>query len=193
MSPPKEAESMKSVKRSPSRLLPAAVLVAVFALAAPVARAQEPPPPGPSIDDELAQTIEQIMVRRLETHLELSEDQKETVVPMIHELTDLRRTHSQRRREGLRTIAVMARDSGVDEKLLKSRLESFYREQDEYRRQEARLADQIRAGLDVRQQARLLMFEERFRNEMRRRFEDARRLGGPRRGQPRRPGEPPPR
>jgi Spy/CpxP family protein refolding chaperone len=194
-------DDMRTEKRSPAQLLPAVLMAAALvSVAAPTAivRAQEPPPPveprpgEPPFNEELAETIQDLMLRRLETQLELSDEQKETVIPLVRDLTELRRTHNQRRREGLRTIGVMAQDSGVDEESLSRRLDSFYREQAEFRGQEMELAEKIRSHLDPRQQARLLQFEERFRNEMRRRFEDARRRGGSRsRGERPRPGAPP--
>ena len=192
---------MRTENRSPYRLLPVALMAAAMAavaMPAAIVRAQEPPPqeeprPGqPPFDEELAETIQDLMLRRLETQLELSDEQKETVLPLVRELTELRRTHNQSRREGLRTVGVMAQDAAVDEESLSRRLDAFYQEQEAFRDQEMGLAKKIRSHLDPRQQARLLQFEERFRNEMRRRFEDARRRGGPRsRGERPRPDSPP--
>jgi hypothetical protein len=194
-------DDMTTENRSPARVLPVALMAAALATAmvpTTLVRAQEPPPqeeprPGqPPFDEDLAETIQDLMLRRLETQLELSDEQKETVLPLVQELAELRRTHNQSRREGLRTIGVMAQDSAVDQESLSRRLATFYQEQEAFRGQEMELAKKIRSHLDPRQQARLLQFEERFRNEMRRRFEDARRRGGPRsRGERPRPGDPP--
>ena len=190
---------MRTENRSPARLLPVTLMVAALAVVVMptgTVRAQEPPPqeeprPGqPPLDEDLAATIQEVMLRRLETQLELSDEQKTTVLPLVQELGELRRTHNQSRREALRTVSVMAQDSSVDQESLSRRLDVFYQEQEAFRDQEMELAKKIRSHLDPRQQARLLQFEERFRNEMRRRFEDARRRGGPRsRGE--RPGNPP--
>jgi Spy/CpxP family protein refolding chaperone len=192
---------MRTENRSPVPLLPVALMAATLAAAmvpATPARAQEPPPqeeppPGqPPFDQELAETIQEVMLRRLETHLELSDEQRTTVLPLVRELSELRRSHNQSRRDGLRTIGVMAQDSSVDQESLSRRLDVFYKEQEAFRGKEMELAGKIRSHLDPRQQARLLQFEERFRNEMRRRFEDARRRGGARsRGERPRPGNPP--
>ena len=198
---------MRTENRSHSRLMTAALLAAALAPVAMsttiIARAQEPPPPqavpppqeprpGPPINRELAEAMQELMLQRLEVQLELSDDQKKTVLPLVRDLSDLRREHNQSRREALRTVNVMAQDAAVDEASLSRRLEIFYKEQEDFREQETKLVREIRSHLNPRQQARLLQFEERFRNEMRRRIDDARRRGGPRgRGERLRPGDPP--
>ena len=146
----------------------------------------------PDLDRELAETMERFMVQRLSTFLELDEAQEGEVVPRIQELARLRRQHGQQRREAIRTRMAMSQDQGTDESLIRERLDAFHDENDAFRRRQDDVLDEIRQRLNPRQQARLLAFEERFRDEMRRRIEDARRDGRP--GMPRRrPGQRVPR
>ncbi len=145
---------------------------------------RRPGDPRRPIDDELAETIQELMIVRLRTHLDLSAAQEEKVVPLAQELAELRRRRGRERGEGMRSIMALAQDSGVDERLLRERLETFYAQESDFRRQEERLAGELRSHLDPHQQARLLVFEERFRGEMRRRMDEMRQ----RRGGPDRPG-----
>ena len=137
------------------------------------------------VDRELAHTMERLMVLRLSKHLQLTEEQERGVVPLIKEITQLRRQHTRKRREAIRTLGAMSRDPGTDDGMIRQRLESFNRDDETFRRQERETLDEIRSNLDPRQQARFLAFEEHFREEIRRRIEDARHRGG--RMAPRRP------
>ena len=166
-------------------------------MTAPAVRAQGPPQRDRDVDRQLAATMEQLMVLRLAKHLELTEEQEKKVVPYIKELTTARREHAVQRREAIRALTAMSRDPGTDDRMIRERLEAFQKEEQRFRTQEGRTLDTIRSQLGIRQQARLLAFEERFREEMRRRFEDARRRrGGPmtprRPAVDRRPGSRPP-
>ena len=128
------------------------------------------------------------MVERLTRFLELDAEQQETVVPLVQKLAQARRLHTRQRHEAIRTLGAMSQDSGVDEEMLRQRLVAFRQEEVGFRDLEQRTNEEIRSHLDVRQQARLLAFEERFREEMRRRMEAARGRGdGPPGG--RRPGQ----
>ena len=160
----------------------------LFLVPAAVSHAQERPPDAePRLDRELAQTVERFMVQRLTRFLELDAAQRETVLPLVEKLTQARRLHTRQRREAIRTLGAMSQDSGVDEEMLRLRLNSFYREEEEFRDLERRTNEEVRSQLDVHQEARLLAFEERFRKEMRRRMEAAREDRGRRPWQESRP------
>ena len=166
--------------------LPLLALVLTLASATSI-HAQEPPVDRQPIDRELAQTVERFMVQRLTRFLELGPEQRETVLPLFQELTQARRLHTRQRRDAIRTLGAMSQDSGVDEEMLRNRLKSFYREEAEFRDLERRTNDEVRSHLDVHQEARLLAFEERFREDMRRRMESAREGRGRRPRQDSRP------
>lgn len=133
---------------------------------------------GGDVDRELAQTMEKLMVLRLSKHLELDDAQKERVIPLIKQMTRARRDYARQRRDALRALMAMSSDPGTDEQMIRQRLASFHDEEAAFRRDEEEIARQLRTHLDVRQQARLLAFQERFRDEMRRRIEDVRRGRG---------------
>ena len=168
----------------------------LLSMAAPIAAPPDPEPPraaepadGPpaeSLDQELAEAIQDVMLVQAKRRLGLSEEQAREVGALMRSMGEARREHQNRRREGLRTLAAMAEDSSLDESELRRRIDAVLRADEEFMATERRLMGDIRARLDTRQQARWIVFNDRFRDEMRRRVEDARagRRGGP---GPRRP------
>ncbi len=93
----------------------------------------------------------------------------------MRDLTRQRRERSRGRMEAMRTLTALARDTAADEGLLRDRLERHYDDQATALRNEAGVLNQIRAELTPRQEVRLLVFEERFRAEIRERLQDVRR------------------
>lgn len=148
-------------------------------------------PRDAELDHQVADAMQQLMVARLAQHLELSQAQQARVIPMIRELTLLRREHAARRRQAIRALATLSRDAGTEDEVIRARLTALAVVELDFRREEDSSLAAIHKHLDVRQQARLLAFEEGFRDEMRRRVEDARRRDvNRRRGGPTRPRHP---
>ena len=181
--------------------MPGALAAALLlSLATPVAAPPEPGPPpagepgeeasAEPVDQELAEAIQDVMVIQAKRRLGLSEEQARDVGALMRRMGEARRDHQARRRDGLRTLAAMAEDSSMEEAEIKRRIDAVLRADEEFMSTERRLMGDIRAKLDTRQQARWIVFNDRFRDEMRRRVEDAR---GGRRGAPgmRRPLERP--
>ena len=165
------------VRRTPPILFLAAGLALTFLPAPPAAAARQDRGAASSeVDRELAETLQELLVLRFRKTLELTEEQEDQVVPLMQELTRLRRENARRRIEATRTLFVMSQDSGADENLLRQRLNDFYRDQEQFQRDQERLSGEIRSHLDPRQQARLLGLEERFRREVRDRVAGARRM-----------------
>ena len=160
------------------------------------ARAEEPSPgpPGDDVDAELAEAIQDVMVVQAKRRIGLSDEQARDVGSIMRRMGEVRREHQSRRREGLRTLAAMAEDSTLADDEIERRIESLLRADDEFMTAERRLMGDIRARLDTRQQARWMVFNDRFRDELRRRVEDARqgRRGGPGMRRPGRPAGAPP-
>ena len=165
------------LKRAVTALLAVAVLVpslSSITLASPQqGRQQRGRQPG-ALDQELAETLEQLMIVRLKRALELTAQQEETVVPLMQDLTRRRRADQQLRREGMRSLAALSQDSAASEDILRERLDAFYADQAANRQAELELLTALRAQLNPRQEARMLAFEERFRSDIRDRMHDAR-------------------
>lgn len=175
-----------------NRLVLVALTVALLASATPAVAApraqQDRQPRSGAVDRELAETLERVLILRLKKTLELTTQQEETVVPLMRDLTRQRRERAQERTEARRTLTALARDTAADDDLLRDRLDRHYADQATALKNEAALLEQIRAELTPRQEVRLLLFEERFRAEIRERLQDVRRQrmrGRPRTDRPR--------
>ena len=165
------------LKRAVTAALALAVLMPALSPAVSASprqdRSQRGRPPG-AVDQELAETLQQLMIVRLKRALELTPEQEETVVPLMQDLTQRRRADQQLRREGLRSLAALSQDSAASEDILRERLDSFYADQAANRKAEMEILTALRAELTPRQEARMLAFEERFRSDIRDRMQDAR-------------------
>jgi hypothetical protein len=171
--------------KTPATSLSATLLAALLSSSVALAQKKEDPPPPPppgaptsQVDEELRQTMQELMVLRMRKTLELSAEQEEKVVPLFTEVTTLRREHARKRMEGMRTLNILMTDPGAEDDLLAQRIEALDRDQDDFIETERRLTREIRSHLTVRQRAKLMGFEERFRSEMRTRFQEVREGGG---------------
>lgn len=174
--------------------------------------AQRTPPPAsqgeadaldaPPTPEEIREAMEQLMIVRMKKAIQLSPEQEERVVPKMQQLLEARRRHAGRRREEMGRLHRLVRDESASDESIGRALRDLTTLQQDFRRREDDLRAAINADLGPRQQARLLVFEARFRRLMQRRLQEAagRRPGGPpgmyregRRGAgPGVPGGPPP-
>jgi hypothetical protein len=165
------------LKRTTTAALALTILMPALAPAVPAAPQQgrgQQGRPGGAVDQELAETLQQLMMVRLKRALELTPEQEETVVPLMQDLTRHRREDQQLRREGLRSLAALSQDSMASEEILRDRLDSFYADQAASLKAQMEILTALRAELTPRQEARMLAFEERFRSDIRDRMQDAR-------------------
>ncbi len=159
---------------------PAAVLASVLAAhlcaAAPATARQAPP--GPMEEerrrDELQETIEIYMIAKMKRFLHLSDEQERRVIPIVEELNAQRRETAQRRRLAVLSLAPLIEDPRSDEREIARLLDDLDEADRRFRETELRARSGLREALTPRQQARFLIFHERFRNEMQDRL---RRLG----------------
>ncbi|MFQ5766884.1 MAG: hypothetical protein ACE5ID_02745, partial [Acidobacteriota bacterium] len=91
------------------------------------------------VDRQISETIQRLMVLRMKNALRLSDKQEKTVVPLIKELTLLRREHAGRRLSGIRSLNAMAQDEGAEDELLRQRLAAFDREERDYQQRQQQL------------------------------------------------------
>jgi len=154
--------------------------------------AQRTPPPGPpqgevdALDapptpEEIREAMEQLMIVRMKKAIRLTPQQEERVVPKMQQLLAARRTHAARRRDEMGRLHQMVRDESTSDEAIGRALRDLATLQQDSRRKEDDLRAAINADLGPRQQARLLVFEARFRRLMQRRLQEAagRRPGGP--------------
>lgn len=147
-----------------------------------------PPPRGemdaldaPPTPEEIREAMEQLMIVRMKKTVQLTPQQEERVVPKVQQLLEARRQHASRRREEMGRLIRLVRDDAASEESIGRALKDLATLQQESRRREDDLRAAINADLAPRQQARLMVFEARFRRLMQRRLQEAagRRPGGP--------------
>jgi hypothetical protein len=168
-----------------------AVLVLLGVAGTGEAAAQRTPPPepkgeadaldAPPTPEEIREAMEQLMIVRMKKAVQLTPEQEGRVVPKMQQLLEARRQHAARRREGMGRLHRLVRDEGASDAAIGRALREVATLQQESRRREDDLRAAINSDLGPRQQARLMVFEARFRRLMQRRLQEAagRRPGGP--------------
>ena len=136
---------------------------------------------APAVDDpdaDLEETIQIYMIARMKRFLSLSREQEERVVPFMQDLGDSRRRFTRDRRLTMMMLRPLAEDPASSEEEIGRLLLRLDESEREFRARETKSLQQIRAVLAPRQQARFMIFQERFRSEMQQRVRDI-RGGGP--------------
>jgi len=153
------------------------------------ARQAGPEMPGDdeSMREDLQETMEIYMIAKMKRFLGLTDDQERKVIPAVEELNDSRRKMMKKRRLTImKLVPIVEEDSGDDAETarLVDQLDALDRD---FRQEEIKARDAIRAALTPRQQARFVVFQEHFRHEMQERL----RRKGPGEGPPSGEGRPP--
>lgn len=174
------------------------LLILGAAGASPALAAARPAPPPAGLTPEelgdLRETVHLLMLSRLKRALDLSEEQERQLVPLLDELDQSRQEY---RRGSRRALHELRRLLEADLPAERELLEAVRRARDlrrHFEQERQRIEQEISALLTPEQQARLLVFLQDFRRELRERLERVRRARpGPARTapQPRRPPRPP--
>ena len=129
------------------------------------------------------------MIAKMKRALDLTSEQQQTVIPLIEDLSASRRAFNRERRLVMMRLRPLAEDGQATDAEIRETLERLRRAETEFREKEARSLEAVRAALTPRQEAKFVLFLERFRREIQERLERFRRrmdgAGGP--GPPRRP------
>ncbi len=116
---------------------------------------------------EPKELIETIRIWRLTEELNLSEDQAAKLFPKLKKIREVKREFKRKRREILKAIEKELKRKKPREDVLKKEIEDLNREDKEFREKEERLKEEIFEVLTIEQQARFLLFQERFDREIR--------------------------
>lgn len=172
---------MKSIGRIRKPLAPgmaAAILVlcaAAFSL--PLAAPQPAPRAGAAREaEDMKEAVQLLMISSMKKALALTRNQEEEVIPKVQQVFAERERYARDRRDALRQIQTKLAAESVSDKEVQSvvrRLDDLERSHQE---QEVQLRSEIDRLLNTRQQAQIRVFVPRFRREMQRRIEDARKL-----------------
>lgn len=152
--------------------------------------AQARPPRQPRglepVQEDLQETIEIYMIARMTRVLELTDDQQHAVIPVVERLNASRRDFNQKRRMSLMKLRPMLEEDPVDERAIVRLMEDLDDGEARMRQDEAAAKETLRASLTPVQQAKFMLFQERFRQEMKDRLRRVNERPG------REPDDPPP-
>jgi Spy/CpxP family protein refolding chaperone len=150
------------------------MIVAVFALGLLLAISAETknntkrPAEGIGIDlkkEEIPRLVDIIWIWKLVDELELREEQLTQFISRFKELRDLRGQFFRDRREAIAEMDTLL-ETGASDNELKSATDEFRSLETEFRQKERQLEDLLNSSLTTKQQARLIVFQDRYRRDM---------------------------
>lgn len=158
--------------------LAAATLVLCASALSLLSAAPQPAPRGRPVQEseEMKEAVQVLMISSMKKALALTHSQEAEVIPKVQQVFAERERYARDRRDALRQIqAKLAAESAPEKEVLSvvRRLDDLERGHQE---QELQLRSEIDRLLNTRQQAQIRIFVPRFRREMQRRIEDARKL-----------------
>ena len=167
------------------------LMLAAPAWAQPPANQPGPPPGEPR--PEKARNIESIKLWRMTQALDLSEEQTAKIFPNLHKLQKERRKFRQAHRQMMQELTALIQNPQLPENLLLKKVEQIEKAEKTFRDFERKSQEQIKDQLTPLQQAKLILFEEKFERDLRQIFRELREQKGtsaPRRHPPKTPPEP---
>ena len=163
---------------NPSRLVAVGVLLVALAAQTAVARAQQPPPaPAPQAPaaadapalnaNQIQRWFEAFTVLQAQEALQLSEGQYGRFVTRLKALQETRRNHMQAHTKILADIRRLTnpQTGNNDEASITERLKALREEDDRAAADIRKAYEGVDETLDVRQQARFRLFEERMEQQ----------------------------
>ena len=178
---------MRSVDAYPRRPVRAGLLfLAILVTACPAAVLAQPGGVGRggfrragSRAEDLRETITLLMMVRMKSEVGLSEKQYEQILPLVEQREHARQDASRERRDLWgRLQALVARDAALDSEF-QTVIDRLAALEDSERKHDDTLVQSSRKILTPRQQARFVLFRQRFRGWLEQRLRDARELRRP--------------
>ncbi len=118
---------------------------------------------------EIEERIRERFTSMLRSELALSDEQAETVLPLMAELEDLKREIGRERREAVRALRD-GMEEGASDAELQSSLDQLDRIEDDLRTAERTAMVKIDGELNTRQRVKLRFFVHEFRRQIERRL-----------------------
>lgn len=169
----KQAGSRWQISRRVATALILAAVLAVPSIAQEKERRRGPEVRG---EDEVRKTIQALMLVSMKKSLELTRDQEKEVVPRVQQLLDERERFARERRTALRRLQIKILEEAPEDREFRGAVAQLDQMEKAHHELEARLRSDIDQSLNPRQQAELRLFVPRFRQEMMRRIDQARRV-----------------
>ncbi len=140
----------------------------------------EPPPARPSGPDfegkKPKEKLEMIRIWKLTEELNLSEDQSTRFFPKLKELKRVREEFEQNRMKIIEEIENYLRNAKKYEKELKAKIQELELSESKFREAEAKIKKEIAAILTPEQQAKFMLFQMRFNEELRNVIQRAKKM-----------------
>lgn len=181
-SDPKRERVVMSTRRKACISIPLG-LILLFGLAT-LAQGQPPPvhPDSHMLEKaKIRENIETLRMWRLLEILDLSSEQSTQFLPILKEFQDAKRDFRNSRRELLEELESALQSEKTDEKRLRENLAGLDDARKEFQLELEKFLNRSREILTVEQQAKLMLFEERFERRLKESIEHMRKRG-PRRG-----------
>jgi Spy/CpxP family protein refolding chaperone len=140
--------------------------------------AQGPPTSGDSQDrweqrEKIRENIQTLRTWKLLEVLDLTSEQSTKFMPALKDFQDAKKRFEDTRRELLKELETSL-ESKKDEKKLTETLSTLENNKKEYQMEQDKFLEKIKAILSLEQQAKLLLFEEKFEKRMRETIEQMR-------------------
>jgi hypothetical protein len=133
----------------------------------------EPHPQTPANID--SDTIEALKVARIKKELDLTPEQAGKFFENYYRVSDIKREYMEKKLSLINDIDGLLSKEKVDEKVLKEKVEAYYRLEKEMQEKMREVQDRVVDGLSLKQRAKLIVFEKNFeryvRNTLQRMFE----------------------
>lgn len=171
---------MRVITRSvpPLLFLLTLALVASLAPAAPVPQGEDErlsPGQREQRERQIARRIREAFLQGLTTHVDLSEEQLEQVLPILEGLESRRQELLKRRRALMTQLRGLVEDSLAENDEIQRKVTSVDEIDAQLTQVEQQARGDLREILDPRQEAQLLVFREQFRRRIEQRLQDLQR------------------
>lgn len=137
-----------------------------------------PPPPGDRPErweerERIRENIHTLRMWKLLEVLDLSSEQSTQFLPALKDFQDTKKRFEEKRRELLIELET-ALESKKDERKLKETLDGLEENQKQFQMELERFLEKAKTTLSLEQQAKLLLFEEKFEKRLRETIEQIR-------------------
>ena len=147
--------------------LAGAALLMVFPLgSAPWGQPEELPLPPPDQEPRVKERIKMLRTWRLIETLDLTEEQSEEFFPLLKAFDRRQEELKERKADLALKLGRIASSESSTEKELREAIQAYRKTDAKLREDCGRFYDEVADVLTLRQQARLLVFEERFRERL---------------------------
>jgi Spy/CpxP family protein refolding chaperone len=140
--------------------------------------AQPGPGGGPEMRERMKERIKTIKIWKLTEEVNLTSEQSEKFFPVYNEFQNSMMELEKKRFELLKELDELADLSDVADQKLIEKINNIESINEDDKKLKSKFLNDISSILSVRQQAKLLIFEEHFKRRMQEMIQDVRRGGG---------------